>query len=81
MKKKNNMIMMMTKTTMTVVMAYIHLQRERKWYILNGGSDRISVFSKSGRSKAINQDFMLAWEVCSSINRSFVNTELSKTKF
>ena len=60
---------------------YPSTQRERKWYISNGGSDRISLFSQRGRNKSINQDSMLAWEVCSSINRYFANTELSRVKF
>ena len=42
---------------------YRSMQSLSKWYVSNGGSDRVSLFSQRGRRKEINQDAMLAWEV------------------
>ena len=42
---------------------YRSMQSLRKWYVSNGGSDRVSLFTQRGERKEINQDAMLAWEV------------------
>jgi hypothetical protein len=54
---------------------HIH-QNSRKWYISNGGSSRVSVFSQGSLCRSINKDAAIACEVCRVMLENYFNPRI-----